>query len=455
MDSAVLPLSASVVGVAVPAAAWLVGAPAWGVALLGATGVIGAAAAWARERNLAYKALAGVRVRLGLGEADTGARADEVAGDLIEQLRSARAAAEAGRDELGRLKRLLGVIDEPSLGIDAVGLVMVCNPAAEALLGVRADRALGRPLEEVFTQTEVVNAIAEARAGRSVRQQVRVTRADGARVWEISAQPAGDPGASRAVAVCIQDVTAAAMALQVKADFVANASHELRTPIAAMRIAVDTLGAVGPEDGAMRERLMGVIATNVGRLEEMVRDLLDLSRLESPDAPAERSPVDMGEVTRELAAMFEPACLQRRLTLEFDVPPGLNEIQTDRRLLTIILGNLIDNATKYAFEGTAVRVIARAIDGPDESRGMRFEVSDRGMGIPLDQQARIFERYYQVNAARTPGSPRRGTGLGLSIVKHALRRLGGTIRVQSVWQQGTTMIVDLPGCLAGDQRTGR
>jgi signal transduction histidine kinase len=79
--------------------------------------------------------------------------------------------------------------------------------------------------------------------------------------------------------------------------------------------------------------------------------------------------------------------------------------------------------------------------------GVRLEVIDRGVGIPLDQQQRVFERYYQVDAARTPGQPRRGTGLGLAIVKHAVRRLGGTVRVQSLWQQGTTMIVELPGCV--------
>jgi two-component system phosphate regulon sensor histidine kinase PhoR len=430
-DTPAMPVLVAIAAAAAPVVGWLAAFPSWTVAALAVAGVVASAAVWAANRGSARAAVEAERSRIS---------------EAARELEAAKAGTAAVEAELGRLEQLLAAMDEPLLGIDADGRIVVCNPAAEALLYIRADRVLGRPMEEAITQTEVLSVIAEARAGRAVLQQIRVPRADGMRVWEISAQPAAGAGPNRPIAACIRDVTAAAMALQVKADFVANASHELRTPIAAMRIAVDTLGAVEPDDTAMHDRLMTVISTNVGRLEEMVRDLLDLSRLESPDVPAERSALPISEITRELSAMFESACLQRRLTLEFDTAPGLDSIQTDRRLLILILGNLIDNATKYAFEGTPIRVVARRVNG--DGGVVRFEVTDRGMGIPLDQQSRIFERYYQVNAARTTGEPRRGTGLGLSIVKHALRRLGGTIKVNSVWQQGTTMTVDLPDALA-------
>jgi two-component system, OmpR family, phosphate regulon sensor histidine kinase PhoR len=187
---------------------------------------------------------------------------------------------------------------------------------------------------------------------------------------------------------------------------------------------------------------VGVLAASTSRLEEMVRDLLDLSRLEAPDQSLSVAPVGFGALVAELEAMYKEACARRNLELRVELDPALEGFRTDRGLLLLILGNLIDNATKFAFEGTAIRLVAGLTDGAVK-KGARLEVIDRGIGIPLDQQQRIFERYYQVEAARS-GTPRRGTGLGLAIVKHAVKQLGGTIRVESVWQEGTRMIVEVP-----------
>jgi signal transduction histidine kinase len=280
-----------------------------------------------------------------------------------------------------------------------------------------------------------------------VREQVPIARPDGPRVWEIAAISAGD-AATPAVVMEIRDVTEEALSLRVKTDFVANASHELRTPIASMRMALETLTGLGDDDGAMRDRLMSMLTSNVARMEEMVRDLMDLSRLESPEAGLRIETVKVSEVADDLRLDFQAACAQRGLRLAFDLDPALEALRTDRMLLGLVLGNLIDNATKFAFEGSEVRVVGRPIGGAEgAARGVRFEVIDQGVGIPLEQQARIFERYYQVDEARDGARIRRGTGLGLAIVKHAVRRLGGSVRVQSIWHQGTTMTVELPGAL--------
>ncbi len=357
---------------------------------------------------------------------------------------SARA-AEADRDRTLRLSSLLDALAGPVLAADAGGRLTLCNAAAAGLLGVPPDRALGRPVEELFTQEEVLKLYGEARAGKPVRSEVRVSRPGGARVWDLSMAPI--PGAGQGmggVVIGLRDITEQARAMQVRSDFAANASHELRTPIAAMRIAMDTLQSLGDnEDPAARARFLGMIARNIERLEEMVRDLLDLSRLESPEVAVRRGPVDVATLIADLEPLYAGVLRERSLTLRFDFDPALGALWSDRTLLLHILGNLIDNATKYAFEGTEVRVVGR----PLGDRGVRLEVIDRGIGIPLDQQQRIFERYYQVDSARSVGRAGHGTGLGLSIVKHAARRLGGTVRVESVWQQGTRMIVDLPDSL--------
>jgi PAS domain S-box-containing protein len=336
--------------------------------------------------------------------------------------------------EVRSLQSLLNALGEPVLATDPAGRLTTFNAAAAGLLGLAPERLAGRTIEEVFTQEEVLRLHAQASAGAAVSAEVRIARPGGVRIWEIGAAPW-----SGGVVLSLRDVTDQARAMQVRTDFAANASHELRTPVAAMRIAMDTLlGLDQNDDPAVRERFLSMLARNIERLEAMVRDLLDISRLESPDVAPRLQPVPLADIVADLNPLYERTLRQRNLTLTFSFP-GLSELHTDRNLLLLILGNLIDNATRFAFEGSEIRVAATR-----SSAGVRLEVADRGIGIPLDQQQRIFERYYQVDPARSVGSPDRGTGLGLSIVKHAVRRLGGSIRVESVWQQGTRMIVDLP-----------
>jgi two-component system phosphate regulon sensor histidine kinase PhoR len=190
----------------------------------------------------------------------------------------------------------------------------------------------------------------------------------------------------------------------------------------------------------MRSRLLGVIGANVSRLEDLTRDLLDLSRIEDETPSRERAEVVLSSLIETLRTEFEPRLRERRLDLVARIAPGAGTLRSDRRLLLLILSNLVENAVKFAREGTSVIIASDLLDGA----GVRVRVSDQGVGIPLEQQPRIFERFYQVDASRDEHAPRRGTGLGLAIVKHAVRALGGAIRVESVWQQGTTIIVDLP-----------
>jgi two-component system, OmpR family, phosphate regulon sensor histidine kinase PhoR len=371
-----------------------------------------------------------------------------LANAAARQARSASArisaALDSARDRGHTLATLLDAVEEPILATDAAGRILLCNAAAQELLDLRADRLVGRPVEDAFTQPDFITVVQTARDGTTARDEIRVPRPDGPRIWETAAVPYGPPAVPRAVVMTIRDVTDRALALQVKSDFVANASHELRTPVSAIRMAAETLESLGPEDQPMRTRLVAMIASHTHRLEELIRDLLDLTRLESADAVIQDEPVPASALAEALAPMFEGACRDRRLTLRFDFAPDLESLRTDRNLLLLILSNLIDNSCKFAFEDTEVLITGRRADSPLTSA--RFDVIDHGVGIPINQQQRIFERFFQVDEART-GGPKRGTGLGLSIVKHAVRRLGGSIRVQSIWHRGTTMTVEIPNCL--------
>ncbi|MFN7020637.1 MAG: sensor histidine kinase [Phycisphaerales bacterium] len=373
------------------------------------------------------------------------------------------------------LEALIAAMDEPLLATDQQERVLLCNRSAEAVLGGEGEGAslVGRRIDEVFTHAEALEMHAAARGGQVRRARVPLVTPLGRRVFQVSASPvpvAWGQGVFGAVMV-LRDVTELDQAVQVKTEFVANASHELRTPVAAIRSAAETLKVAMEDDPAMASRVAGMIVSHAGRLEELLRDLLDLTRLESPDVPVKSEAVAIAEVEKSLRGLFEEACRQRRLRLVFDVDEELNEpvvggvVRTDRKLLLLALRNMVENATKFAFEDTEVRVSVQLVeqDVPEDAaaggggRGVvRWEVSDRGVGIPLNQQERVFERFYQVDGARTgtAAGSKRGTGLGLAIVKHAVRALGGRVGLRSVWGQGTTVWVEAPVGLGGSGGVG-
>ncbi len=392
--------------------------------------------------------------------------------ELSAELRPLAAALDSLRGRVGgqlkevakksrNLEALIDAMDEPLLATDDQDRVILCSRSAEAIVDAPQGGLVGRPIHEIFTSAAILDMHAKAKAGGVHRGRVRVVTPLGTRAFQVSASPvpaAWGAGVFGAV-LTLRDVTELDQAVQVKTDFVANASHELRTPVAAIRSAAETMAAAA-DDPAMTARLRAMIIAHAERLEEMLRDLLDLSRLESPDVPLTIEPIDAGVLERSLRTMSEAACEERRLGLSFEIEPELDGLRTDRKLLTLILRNLVENATKFAHEGTTVRIVGHLIeergpDGPSSTgprRGVaRFEVIDKGVGIPLAQQERVFERYYQVDPARTGtgstpagGTGKRGTGLGLSIVKHAAKALGGRAGLTSVWGQGTTVFVEFP-----------
>ncbi len=369
------------------------------------------------------------------------------------------------------LEALIAAIDEPLLATDNDERVLLCNRSAEAIFGdsigaggggaVEGAEIVGRRISEVFTHAELIEMHSAARRGEVRRSRVPLVTPLGRRVYQVSASPvplAWGEGVFGAV-MLLRDVTELDHAVQIKSEFVANASHELRTPVAAIRGAAETLELAVRDDVVMAQRVARMIVAHAGRLEELLRDLLDLTRLESPDVPLRIEAVDLGEIERSLRMLFEGVCAERNLKLVFEIDEdlvGAMGLKTDRKLLMLIARNLVENATKFAHEDTEVRIAVTMVEAEMPSargvphggawgatRGViRWEVSDRGIGIPLGQQDRVFERFYQADAART-GSAKRGTGLGLAIVKHAAKALGGRVGLKSVWGQGTTVWAEI------------
>lgn len=350
----------------------------------------------------------------------------------------------AGRVEsLGRrfdlYRGVFGALGSAALVFDRAGRVILANPAAGRLLASEPTNLLGRDPHGLFTEADVHALYETASRGQTSNRRVRIVRDGQTGIYEGIAVPI-DIAAERGVVLLLRDVTELAQASELKMDFVGNASHELRTPIAAIRGAVDTLIGPARDDGPMRDRLATMIRDHVIRLEELVRDLLDLSRFETPEDTGVIASVDCATLLAEIEAMLGLLRTDRQIRLSLEIDPALRGLRTDAQALRLILRNLIDNAIKFSHTGGTVVVKGDVTD----KAVARFRVIDEGVGIPIAQQSRIFERFYQVDQARSGAMPARGSGLGLAIVKHALRRIGGSIEVESVWNEGTTMTIAFP-----------
>ena len=319
-----------------------------------------------------------------------------------------------------------GIPDAAGL-IDSKGKLAAVNPPLSTLFG--EGRALGRTLLEATRSGELAEAAARALAGFPLRAEMTIPSLH--KIVQATFSPLSH---SRALVV-LRDLTEMKRLDGVRRDFIANASHELRTPVTAIGGAVETLlsGSLQLDDGA--RAFVEIIARHADRLSRLTRDLLDLSRLESGDFRAELGPLAVGPICESCLELVRQKAQEKQISLGFDGPMELRAV-ADRRALEQILVNLLDNAVKYTPPGGRVTVLADSV-GPQ----VVLSVLDTGPGIEERHQARVFERFYRADngRARTAG----GTGLGLAIVKHLAQAQGAQVGVES-GQGGSRFWLKLP-----------
>jgi two-component system sensor histidine kinase SenX3 len=249
----------------------------------------------------------------------------------------------------------------------------------------------------------------------------------------IDATPLHSAAGLGAIAV-IDDVTERRRLEAVRRDFVANISHELKTPVGALSLLAETL--LAEDDVEITRRLAERIVTESSRVGRTIEDLLELSRIESGEAPM-RSHVPVNLVVAEAVERIRPAAEQAGIDLVVREPNRRLAVLGDRRQLVSAVYNLLDNAVKYSEEGSTVDVFA-ATDGQNVS----ISVRDRGIGIPARDLERIFERFYRVDQARSRQTG--GTGLGLAIVRHVAENHDGSVAVESRPGEGSVFTLRLP-----------
>jgi two-component system, OmpR family, phosphate regulon sensor histidine kinase PhoR len=254
------------------------------------------------------------------------------------------------------------------------------------------------------------------------------------RTLAMRAFPLADRGPTGRIVVTMTDITQRRRLEVLRRDFVANASHELKTPVAAVRALAETLLTALPEDPESGRRFAERIGREAERLDALARDLLDLSRVERGTLDVE--PVDLVGLTKEVADGYADLAEERRIRLRAELQPQVS-VRGDRAQLGLLLSNLLDNALRYTpARGTVYVRLDTA-----ESRAV-LQVADTGEGIPAGELPRVFERFYRVDKARARQTG--GTGLGLAIVRHVAEAHGGTVRVESELGRGSTFTVALP-----------
>jgi two-component system phosphate regulon sensor histidine kinase PhoR len=335
--------------------------------------------------------------------------------------------------ESNQLSVILDTMADGVIVVNSNGQVELMNLSAEWMLESPNREADRIQLAEVVRDHEILQLVSEARATRQTRQ-AELELVHRRRFLNVIATPLSE-GSDEGVLLTLQDVTRLWQVETTRREFVSNVSHELRSPLAAIRAMTETLqdGALNDTDTA--QDFLTRILNDTQRMTTMVNELLELSRLESGQAPIHLAPVSLESVVAEIESRFDVSPDHERLKLETNVPDGIPLVMGEADKLNQVLANLVENAVKVTGDGGLISISANATD-----RWVEVKVSDNGIGIAREHLPHVFERFYKVDRSRRDG----GTGLGLAIAKHLVQAHGGDIKVESVEGEGSAFSFTLP-----------
>jgi two-component system phosphate regulon sensor histidine kinase PhoR len=366
-------------------------------------------------------------------------RRDEI-GDLARSLNQMADISSQRFDiiktERDQLSTILKSMNEGVITVTSEGLITHVNAAACRMLRTSGERCLGQALKDIDGSDNLDQAFRQCQQQQTSVE--RIIQLDGytfSRHYRLHVTLLKQSHRADAILV-LQDITAVQRIDKMRADFVANASHELKTPITAIRGFAETLIEDDTIDHAIQQRFMRKIHGQSIRLSALVSDLLALSRLESNDE-AYNTQVDLQRVVQRVCANLQAVAQTQQVTLELQTKDGPVTLLGDDNALGQMATNLIDNAIKYTAAKGTVTVALTVTEGLAV-----LAVKDNGLGIDESDQERIFERFYRVDKARSQSLG--GTGLGLAIVKHIVQSHKGRLQLKSKLNQGSTFTITIP-----------
>jgi two-component system phosphate regulon sensor histidine kinase PhoR len=343
--------------------------------------------------------------------------------------------------ETVELDALLAAVPLPLILVDRRDRVVLANGPAREILGGPPE---GRSYVAIIRQPATLDCIEAAlRHGRRATARFIWAGLSAETAYRVVAAPVAAPSFD-GVMVSFEDISHIEEAEAMRRDFVANVSHELRSPLTALTGFIETLRGAARDDPAARERFLVIMEHEAHRMNRMVSDLLSLSQVEVNERVRPRAPVDLPAVIRSSAAALRPMLQADGIDLNLDLDEDSRTVPGDADQLTQLFHNLIENAAKYGGAGKRVAVRSRFLPQHPGFRcgAVRVEVQDWGEGIDPVHIPRLTERFYRVDNHRSREMG--GTGLGLAIVKHIVNRHRGRFQIDSAVGQGSTFAVILP-----------
>lgn len=329
--------------------------------------------------------------------------------------------------------------------LDGDGRIIYHNRSAERFVGLTAT---GKLIPSVLREPLLLDAIERVRTGGAAEEIEYVSPVPVEHHYQAVITPAEtveNDGSGTPTLLVLHDVTDMKRVEQMRVDFVANASHELKTPLASLSGFIETLQGPAKNDVDAHEKFLGIMGEQATRMERLIEDLLSLSRIELREHMPPRGTASVSGLVKDVVDAIGPIAERDQVTIDVALPDDLPMIRGDWDELLQVVQNLVDNAVKYGQSGGRVEIAAERIDGlSDSSEGscVELKVRDFGPGIPRDQIPRLTERFYRIDVATS--RERGGTGLGLAIVKHILNRHNTELRCDSIVGEGTVFSIRFP-----------
>lgn len=356
---------------------------------------------------------------------------------LVSELRDK---IEWADEEKGKLEAAFGSMTDGVLILDGDGAIERCNDSFEAMFPGASGNIIGKTPLDALRNVELQDVLDDfTETGKVVSREISINAGGEQRVMEVTLCPImGLPQSENKTMIVFHDVTRIKRLEKTRADFVANVTHEIKTPLTAILGYIETLREGGMDNKDEALNFIDVISRHAGRLNRLVDDLLVISDLELGELPLSMADISLHSVVDSLWSLMETQASKKGLTISREVPADLPLLKADRDRLAQILLNLLDNAVKFTDPGGTVLLKAEQ----SEQNTMEIKVSDTGIGIPGNHIARLGERFYRVDRARSRQSG--GTGLGLSIVKHLVSAHGGEMQISSRPGRGTEVRLSFP-----------
>lgn len=354
---------------------------------------------------------------------------------MAQSIRSRMGEFEAERT---KLSAILGNMSEGVMAVDKNRQVLLANPSAEQIFDVQAGTAVGKSLMSLTKKPQLDELMARAvREGKSAVQEIEIAQHNGTRVLQANAVGLSEAADLVAGIMVLSDMTKVRRLENLRREFVANVSHELKTPLTSIRGFIETLLSGALEDVKTSERFLRLMEDDAGRLERLIQDLLEISRLEDKQVNLKFQSVDLSAEAAHAVEHLQPQLKEKTIRIENKISEALPGVQADKDRVRQVFLNLLDNAIKFNRPDGWIRMEAFLENGR-----VKILIEDSGIGIPSQAKGRIFERFFRVDKARSREMG--GTGLGLSIVKHIVEVHGGEVACESEYGKGSKFYFSLP-----------